>query len=349
MSAYYPEFDENTLLGEWLSYWLDTYVKPIAKPSSYEHYRDNCEKHIIPSLGEIPIGEISAKMLQRFFNGQARTGNLRDHGPLSTKSMRNMRVVLDVAFKQAVSEDVVSHNPVPLTAIKSCKTRRPEVMTDAMQEQLEQYLFHNRNIYHPGIILALYTGLRRGEVCALRWRNYNEVTGKLTVEQTVRRLTNYDAAPGEPKTRLVFNEVKTDSSDRILVMPMVVPDMLKEQKRRFIQQFHFPREDDFIIFSKNGGVTDPDNLQHYFSRLLRKLGLEHVKFHAIRHTFATRAIENGIDVSTVSGILGHADVTTTTHFYVRPREKAMNRAMQSITPIIQPPAQSTPPSLRRVQ
>lgn len=85
----------------------------------------------------------------------------------------------------------------------------------------------------------------------------------------------------------------------------------------------------------------------YFSRLLCKLGLEHVKFHAIRHTFATRAIENGIDVSTVSGILGHADVTTTTHFYVRPREKAMNRVMQSITPVIQPPAQSAPSALRR--
>ncbi len=89
--------------------------------------------------------------------------------------------------------------------------------------------------------------------------------------------------------------------------------------------------------------------RQFFSRLLRKLGLEHVKFHAIRHTFATRAIENGIDVSTVSGILGHADVTTTTHFYVRPREKAMNRAMQRITPIIQPPALPAAPALRRVQ
>ena len=73
MSVYYPEFDENTLLGEWLAYWLETYVKPTAKPSSYEHYRDNCDKHIIPALGEIPIGEISAKMLQRFFNEQARS------------------------------------------------------------------------------------------------------------------------------------------------------------------------------------------------------------------------------------------------------------------------------------
>lgn len=336
MTGYYPEFDEHTLLGEWLMYWLETYIRPTAKPSSYAHYRDNCEKHIIPVLGEVPIGQISAKMLQRFFNEQARTGNLRNRGPLSTKSMRNMRVVLDVAFKQAMSEDVVSHNPVPLTAIKSCRTHRPEIMTDEMQEQLERYLFAVCNIYHPGIILALYTGLRRGEVCALRWRNYDEETGKLTVEQTVRRLPNYGAAAGENKTELVFNEVKTDSSERTLVMPPVVQQMLHEQKCRFAQQFHMPREDDFIIFSKAGGVTDPDNLQHYFAKLLRKLGLEHVKFHAIRHTFATRAIENGIDVSTVSGILGHADVTTTTHFYVRPREKAMNRAMESIRPVLQP-------------
>ena len=336
MTGYYTEFDEHTTLGEWLMYWLETYVRPTAKPSSYSHYRDNCEKHIIPALGEVPIGEISAKMLQRFFNEQARTGNLRNHGPLSTKSMRNMRVVLDVAFKQAVSEDVVSHNPVPLTAIKSCRTRRPEIMTDEMQERLERYLFTTRNIYHPGIVLALYTGLRRGEVCALRWRNYNEATGKLTVEQTVRRLPNYDAAAGANKTELVFNEVKTESSERTLVMPPVVQQMLREQKCRFAQQFHMPREDDFIIFSKAGGMIDPDNLQHYFARLLHKLGLEHVKFHAIRHTFATRAIENGVDVSTVSGILGHADVTTTTHFYVRPREKAMNRAMENIRPVLQP-------------
>lgn len=233
--------------------------------------------------------------------------------------MRNMRVVLDAAFKQAVSEDVVSHNPVPLTAIKSCRTRRPEIMTDEMQERLEQYLFMTRNIYHPGIVLALYTGLRRGEVCALRWRNYNEATGKLTVEQTVRRLPNYDADAGVNKTELVFNEVKTESSERTLVMPPVVQQMLREQNCRFAQQFHMSREDDFIIFSKAGGMIDPDNLQHYFARLLHKPGLEHVKFHAIRHTFATRAIENGVDVSTVSGILGHADVTTTTHFYVRRR------------------------------
>lgn len=78
---------------------------------------------------------------------------------------------------------------------------------------------------------------------------------------------------------------------------------------------------------------DPDTLSHYFSRILRQLHLEHVKFHAMRHTFATRAIENGIDVATVSGLLGHADVTTTTHFYVHPQDEAMRAAMRGIVPV----------------
>lgn len=323
----------NMPLKDWLMFWLENYVRPTVKPSSYEHYRDNCEKHIIPELGDLPLNSITSRMLQHFFNDQAKSGNKRTGGPLSAKSMRNMRVVLDVAMKQALAEDLIGSNPVPLTAIKSCKTEKLEVMTDEMQLQLERYLFENSNRFHPAILCDLYTGLRRGEICALRWRNYNEATGRLTVCETVRRLNNYDAKPGEPKTMLVFNDVKTNSSQRELYMPPVLQEVLRKQKERFAREFHMPSRDDFIFFSSTGGVLDPDNLQHYFSGLLKKLGLEHVKFHAIRHTFATRAIENGIDVSTVSGILGHADVTTTTHFYVHPREKAMALAMKSIVPI----------------
>lgn len=325
--------DSEMKLKDWLEYWLENYVRPTAKPSAYEHYRDNCEKHIIPEIGETQLCCITPRMLQHFFNQQARTGNKRTGGALSAKSMRNMRVVLDVALKQALAEDLISSNPVPLTTIKSCKTKKPEVMTDEMQEALERYLFEEDNRFHPAILLALYTGLRRGEICALRWKNYNEVSGRLTVQETVRRLNNYDALPGEPKTKLVFNDVKTDSSQRELVMPPVLREILQKQKRRFVREHRLPTSEDFIFFSTKGGVLDPDNLQHYFSKLLKQLGLEHVKFHALRHTFATRAIENGIDVSTVSGILGHADVTTTTHFYVHPRDKAMAKAMQSIAPI----------------
>lgn len=323
-------------LETWLWYWLDMYIRPVAKASTFESYRGHCEKHIIPALGEIKLTDLSSKQIQQFFNEEAKTGNGKNGGVLSPKTMRNMRVVLDVALKQALAEELIHSNPIPLTVIKSARTKKLEVMTDEMQEILERYLFENEDPYHPAILFDLYTGVRRGELCALRWRDYNEKTGRITIDETVRRLTNYDAKPGEPKTILVFNDTKTDSSCRELQLPVFLQDLIAEQKRKYTTKFHVPQPDDFIFFSRNGKMLDPDNLQHHFLRILRKLGLEELKFHAIRHTFATRAIESGIDVSTVSGILGHSNVTTTTRFYVHPREKAMTKAMNNITPIYNP-------------
>lgn len=328
------DFSEETTLEIWLLYWLDAYVKPVSKPSGYEHYRDNCVKHIIPAIGDIQLGNLTPRVLQRFFNEQARTGNLRDGGPLSTKSLRNMRAVLDVALKLATAEELMPSNPVPLTAIKSVKSRRVQIMTNEAQRTLELYLFGHYGHKEAGILLALYTGMRLGEICALRWKNYQASTGMLYVESTVRRITDPDAAPGTPKTQLVFGSVKTTSSERELYMPAVVQKLLEMQRERFEKEFgRPPTGEDFIIFNSCGRVMDPDNLSHYFSRIQAKLHLEHVKFHAMRHTFATRAIENGIDVATVSGLLGHADVTTTTHFYVHPRDEAMRNAMRGVTPV----------------
>lgn len=202
------------------------------------------------------------------------------------------------------------------------------------QRVLETYLFEHFGHKEAGILLALYTGMRLGEICALRWKNYQESTGMLSVESTVRRISDIDSNPMASKTQLVFGSVKTTFSERELYMPDVVQQLLKLQRERFAKEFGREAcDEDFIVFNRCGRVMDPDNLSHYFSRILRQLHLEHVKFHAMRHTFATRAIENGIDVATVSGLLGHADVTTTTHFYVHPRDEAMRAAMRGIVPV----------------
>lgn len=330
------EFSEETTLEEWLLYWLENYVKPVSKPSGYEHYRDNCLKHIIPVIGDVQLGNVTPRVLQQFFNEKARTGNLRNGGPLSTKSLRNMRVVLDVALKLATAEELMPSNPVPLTAIKSVKSRRVQIMTNDMQQALEEYLFANYGFKEAGILVAIYTGMRLGEICAMRWRNYDASSCMYSIEETVRRITNDidETNPHTTKTSLVFGSVKTGSSERRLYMPKVVQMIFAMQKEKFISRFgREPKGDDFIIFNRCGGVMDPDNLSHYFAKLLKKLGMDHVKFHAMRHTFATRAIENGVDVATVSGLLGHADVTTTTHYYVHARDDAMQNAMRGIAPI----------------
>lgn len=231
------DFTEESTLQEWLTYWLENYVKPVSKISGYEHYRDNCLKHIIPAIGEIPLANLTPRVLQQFFNEQSRTGNLLTGGPLSTKSLRNMRAVLDVALKLATAEELMPSNLVPLTAIKSVKSKRMQIMTNEMQKTLESYLFTSYGNKEAGILIALYTGMRLGEICALRWKNYNQETYMLSVESTVRRTTDDASAAGATKTRLVFSTVKTTSSERELYMPLVVQQIIELQRQRFTAKF----------------------------------------------------------------------------------------------------------------
>lgn len=329
------KLNNNPIFEDWAAHWMELYVKPVAKPSGYEHYHDNLYKHILPELGKLRLDSLTTPVIQAFLNEKALHGNLRNGGPLSSKSIKNMRVVLDVCCKRAVAEGYMKANPVPMTVYKHCTGQRVEVMSDEDQKKLEECLFEDISCQNAGIILALYSGMRLGEVCAARWKEYNFQRGCLHVSQTVRRVSTFQSgAEYGKRTQLVFSDTKTAASNRDLHFPPVLQDLMILQYNRFFECFGSePGPNDFIIFNSIGGVTDPDNLSHYFGDILHGLGLKHVKYHALRHTFASRAVENGIDVATISGILGHVDVTTTTHYYVHPREEAMRRAMGTISPI----------------
>ena len=326
---------KNPTLTEWAEHWLSVYVLPVAKPSGYEHYHDNLYKHILPKLGSVKLNKLTTPKVQMFLNEEALHGNLRDGGPLSAKSLKNMRVVLDVCCKRAVADGYMDANPVPATVYHHCSTPKVEVMSNSNQTILEEWLFQDISLMNAGIIMGLYSGMRLGEVCAARWRHYDAQNGCLYVEDTVRRVTRFECKGiDEKRTELVFSSAKTGSSRRKLYLPDVLNALAEMQYERFHEiTGRFPGPDDFIIFNSQGGLMDPDNLSHYFGDVLEGLGLPHVKYHALRHTFATRAVENGVDIATVSGILGHADVTTTTHYYVHPREEAMRKAMSSVSPV----------------
>ncbi len=180
---------QNPTLQEWALFWLELYVKPIAKPSGYEHYYDNMHKHILPKLGNIRLSKLTTPVIQFFLNEVSEHGNLRNNGPLSPKSVKNMRVVLDVCCKRAVADGYMSSNPVPGTVYKRCPSKRVEVMTDENQKILENWLFEDISLANAGIIQALYTGMRLGEVCALRWRNFDPQAGAIHIEETVRRIS----------------------------------------------------------------------------------------------------------------------------------------------------------------
>lgn len=325
----------NPTLNVWAEHWLDLYIKPVAKPSGYEHYHDNMHKHILPKLGHLTLSEITTPVVQAFFNEEADHGNLRNSGPLSAKSMRNMRVVLDVCCKRAVADGYMPANPVPATVLRRGRTTRIDVMTDDTQSVLEEYLFAHDTSRDAGVSMALFSGMRLGEVCALQWRDYNFRTQMAHIRNTVRRVTNFERTDeNSPKTRLIFTSAKTEGSDRELYFSGFLHQIMCRQYHRFCAQFgREPGGEEYVIFNQWGGHMDPDSLSQYFRKLQKKLNLPHIKYHALRHTFATRAVESGIDVATVSGLLGHGDVTTTTHYYVHPRQDAMRKAMEKLGPI----------------
>ena len=153
-------------LREWSQQWLEVYVKPVAKPSGYEHYYDNMYKHILPKLGEMPLESLTTAVVQHFLNEESLHGNLRTGGALSAKSIKNMRVVLDVCCKRAVADGMMPANPVPATVYMHCRSKKHNIMSDSDQKVLEKWLFSDLSLNNAGIILALYSGMRLGEVCA---------------------------------------------------------------------------------------------------------------------------------------------------------------------------------------
>ena len=321
-------------LREWSQQWLEVYVKQVAKPSGYEHYYDNLHKHILPKLGDMPLKSLTTAVVQHFLNEESLHGNLRTGGALSAKSIKNMRVVLDVCCKRAVADGMMPANPVAATVYTHCRSKKHNIMSDSDQKVLEKWLFSDLSLNNAGIILALYSGMRLGEVCAARWGNYDAMSGTLHITQTVRRVMVDPEAEYGKRTKLIFSSAKSDASERDLYLPEVLQGLLTVQYQRFESLFkRMPNADDFIIYNTVGGVMDPDHLSSYWGDVLDGLGLPHVRFHDIRHTFATRAIEQGIDVATVAGLLGHADVTTTTHYYVHPRDASMRKAMAAVAPV----------------
>lgn len=323
-------------LGAWLTYWLETYVKSTAKPAGYAQYRDLCTKHIIPAIGSIPLDEVTTGRLQQFFNDQKARGNLKTGGALSAKSIKNMRIVLDVAFQQAIAEKRVSQNPVQATVIQ--KVRRPNIvpLTDAAQETLERFLFQDDNLQNMGILLSLYTGSRLGEICALRWQDIDREGNEIHFCRTVKRLVDetHVEGDGKPATHLVFSSAKGANGERNVPIPPIVAKLLEFQYARGEQRFGPLGPQDYVVYNTQGEMTDPDNLSHYFGEVLTRLGLPHARYHDLRHTFAVRAVEQGMDVLTLSGILGHTQVATTENFYLHPRQAAMHRAMQQVAPVV---------------
>lgn len=285
---------EDITTSELMQEWLLRNRNQVKK-STLQKYEGLIRNHIEKQLGNIPIKFITSAKLENFSNQQLLNGR-SGGGALSRKTVNDILIILGLAFEFAELE-----YGIPCSKIKYLKDSKKEmrVMSVTEQEIFVNYLLTDIDIYKFGVLLALYTGIRIGELCALCWEDIS--TNTIRIDKTMQRLKSQSG-----HTEINIGEPKSESSKRIIPMPTFLNE--------YILRFRKPCG--YVLQNGNIEFVEPRLMQIKFGKMIKECGLPKTNFHALRHTFATRCVESGFDVKSLSEILGHADVKTTLNRYV---------------------------------
>lgn len=305
-------FTEPTRLtvGEWLDTWLREYKKPSLRPTTYDSYEVQVRCHLKPAIGHLRLRDLRPEHLQHLYNDKAKSG-------LSTTTVRYIHAIMHQALEQAVKNQLVGRNVSKATTLPAM--HKKEIRTLDLDQVVRLFTAIEGDRLFPAVYLEINTGLRRGELLGLRWRDVDLKAGTLTVRQELVRVRNHDAKEGERKTLLVFQEPKTPSSRRTIPIPESALAELKRWKARQNQErllLGAAYQDNGLVFClEDGRPIDPRNFTRHFDVMLKKSGLPHIRFHDARHTFATLMLELGEHPKVVQQLLGHSRIAVTLDTY----------------------------------
>lgn len=295
---------EKSKYEYWLNEWL-TLKKLKIKDSTYIRYRNSIENHIKPHLGKYPIDKIGTALMESFVAHLTTNGKLNGNGGLSAKTISDILIIIKESFQYARNHGVVTAcNFDNITLKKSAHEMR--VLNCAETQMLIRFLLQDTDLYKLGVFLCLFTGIRIGELCALQWKNISIDDKTIKIEQTMQRLQSNDPNDVQ-KTRIIITEPKSFASVRVIPIPEFVIDAIKPYHRN---------PNAYLLSGESKYYVEPRTMQNRFKRYLKDSGIEDANFHSLRHTFATRCVEAGFDVKTLSEILGHSSVKITLDKYV---------------------------------
>ena len=301
----------STTFLDWLRLWLETYMKNKVKQSTYVSYRGYIENHLAPAFPTLKLKDLTTKLLQDFYNYKQNTQGL------SPKTILNLHRCLHKAMNQAVLEHYIDFNPCD--AVSLPRNEKPQVEILTREEQ--QKLIYTSYKYRYGIFirLTLATGIRLGELLGLRWEDIDFGKRMLSIRRTINRLPKVDYNGVGNSTEIVIQEPKTKNSIRSIPL---IPNIASElQQWKNVQQNDAMtsgaayQDSGFLVTNPFGGYLEPRTFKDAYDEILKASGLGHYTFHALRHTFATRAMEQGMDAKTTSILLGHSSVSFTLDTY----------------------------------
>ena len=281
---------------DWLIQWLENYIRPSVKVRTYERYKLIIEQHLSDKIGCMELNDLSPLILQRLITSLLQNGNKKTGKGLSANSINTVISVIQSSLKTAHLLGLTREYTADKLKRPKLKEKPVECFTLAEQKQIEQAILNGKKDKLYGIILCLYSGLRIGELMALGWSDIDLAKGILTVSKSCH----------DGKGGLVIDDPKTAASRRVIPLPKQLLPILKALKKR---------SDSPFVVSANGKPVSVRSYQRSFELLLKKSDIPHKGFHSLRHTFATRAIECGMDVKTLSEILGHKNPTVTLNRY----------------------------------
>ena len=279
---------------KWLNDWLEYYVRPFAKQRTFIKYQMQVEKYILPEIGDVDTNELSADVIQKFSARLTQSG-------LASNTINNILSTLNLSLKRAAMLGLLKNRFSDAIVRPKPREKQVESFTKREQYILERYAMWNKRDNLFGIVLSLYTGLRVGELLALKWSDIDFAKKRITVNKCCRDEWE------NGKYIKIIETAKTQASERVIPFPKQLLPKLRELKKRSKCQYVIPGKSEYGAQMRS--------YQRTFECLLKTLNLPHRGIHALRHTFATRALEVGMDVKTLSEIMGHSDPTVTLKRY----------------------------------
>ena len=287
--------------GDWIDFWYQNFSKPKIRQTTQLSYEGRIYTHIIPEIGKIPLCKLSQNDLQQFYARLKKGGRKRfveQYGEgLSDRMVRSCHTTCRTALEKAVVEGLITNNPAIGCRLPPKKAKEMQVLTQA--EILRFLTRAKEEGYYEMFLLELTTGMRRGEILGLKWRDLNLQTGEL-------RITRQVVKTGSSKE---ISVPKTKSSVRTILLPHDMVELLTELKNQTKGEWMFPSP------VKEGEPRNPTAVYHRFQVILERSHCKKIRFHDLRHTFATMALENGMDIKTLSAMIGHISSETTLNIY----------------------------------